>query len=85
MFSGSFFFDYFVDAFSPYAGEFFKMILYIAFIRCVYYVMRSDIKSGVTNIRNATIGYIIFKFATIFITIVDNIANQVSAGFGGGM
>jgi hypothetical protein len=80
-FDGNFFYKLVTDLCLPMAYDIGKIILFACILQGAYMLMRSDIKGSVNKFKYAAFGYIILRFTSVFIVLIDTIAQQVTAGF----
>lgn len=57
-----------------------KTIFFIGLSQGAYYIMRTDRKAGIDKIKYATTGYVILKFSTWFVMVVDRISADALKG-----
>lgn len=57
-----------------------KTLFSIGIAQGAYYIMRTDRKAGIDKIKYATTGYVILKFSSWFVVVVDKISADALKG-----
>jgi len=70
--------EYFNYGVMPILLDAIKVIFKVSVVQGIYYILRSDRKTGIDRIKHATTGYIMFKFIDIFISLIDEVVNNAT-------
>lgn len=72
-------YDAFSSAIAPIFFEIGKLIAYCSISYGTYYVIQMRYTEGINRIKWAMIGYVILRMTDSFMTLTDNVANNVTA------
>jgi hypothetical protein len=57
-----------------------KTLLIFGLFQGAYYIMRTDKKAGIDKMKYAITGYVMIKFISYIILLIDNVAEEALKG-----